>query len=60
MEGTLVLMIDGEAPRTLKAGDAFFIPAGKIHDGKNVGNGPLKVFATYIVERGKPVATPAK
>ena len=60
MEGTLVLEIDGQPPRTLKAGDSFFVPAGKIHDGKNVGNGPLKVFATYIVERGKPVATPAK
>jgi len=60
MEGTLILEIDGRPPVTLKAGDSFFVPAGLVHDGKNVGNGPLKVFATYIVERGKPVASPAK
>jgi quercetin dioxygenase-like cupin family protein len=60
LEGTLLLEVDGQPPRTLKAGDVFFIPPGKIHDGKNVGKGPAKVLATYIVERGKPVATPAK
>jgi quercetin dioxygenase-like cupin family protein len=60
MEGTLLLEIDGEAPRTLKAGDSFFVPAGKVHDGKNVGSGPAKVFATYIVEIGKPVGSPTK
>jgi quercetin dioxygenase-like cupin family protein len=60
LEGTLLLEVDGQPPRTLKAGDSFFVPAGVVHDGKNVGTGPLKVLATYIVEKGKPVATPAK
>jgi quercetin dioxygenase-like cupin family protein len=60
LEGTLLLEIDGEPPRTLKAGDVFFVEAGKVHDGKNVGSGPAKVLATYVVEKGKPVASPAK
>ena len=60
LEGTLQLEVTGQPPRTLKAGDAFFIPAGTVHDGKNVGGGPAKVLATYIVEKGKPVASPAK
>lgn len=60
LEGTLQLEIDGEAPRTLKAGDSFFVPAGKVHDGKNVGSVPAKVLATYVVETGKPVGSPAK
>lgn len=60
MEGTLQLEVAGQPPRTLKAGETFFIPAGVVHDGKNVGAGPAKVLATYIVEKGKPVATPAK
>ena len=60
MEGTLQLEIEGQAPRTLKAGETFFIPANTVHDGKNVGSGPAKVLATYIVEKGKPVASPAK
>ncbi|HXM81398.1 MAG TPA: cupin domain-containing protein [Burkholderiales bacterium] len=59
VEGTLLLEIAGQPPRTLKAGDVFFIEAGTVHDGKNVGSGPAKVLATYIVEKGKPVASPA-
>jgi quercetin dioxygenase-like cupin family protein len=59
VEGTLQLEIAGEPPRTLKAGEVFFVEAGKVHDGKNVGSGPAKVLATYIVEKGKPVASPA-
>ena len=60
IEGTLQLEIAGEAPRTVKAGEAFFVPAGVVHDGKNIGSGPAKVLATYFVEKGKPVASPAK
>jgi quercetin dioxygenase-like cupin family protein len=60
MEGTLQLEIAGQPPRTLKAGETFFVPAGVVHDGKNVGSGPAKVLATYVVEKGKPVASPAK
>jgi len=60
LEGTLQLEVAGQPPRTLKAGETFFIPANTVHDGKNVGSGPAKVLATYIVEKGKPVASPAK
>jgi quercetin dioxygenase-like cupin family protein len=59
-EGTLELTIDGQPPKTLKAGDVFFVPAGMVHDGKNVGSGKAVVIATYVVEKGKPVATAAK
>jgi len=60
MEGTLQLDVAGQPPRTVKVGETFFIPAGVVHDGKNIGSGPAKVLATYIVEKGKPVATPVK
>ena len=60
LEGTLQLEIQGKPPVTLNAGQAFFVPAGVVHDGKNVGKGPLKVLATYVVEKGKPVATLVK
>ena len=58
LEGSASLEIDGEAPRILKAGDSYFIPAGKIHDAKAHG-GTTKVLATYVVEKGKPLAIPA-
>jgi quercetin dioxygenase-like cupin family protein len=59
LEGTLQLEVAGQPPRTLNAGEAFFIPAGVVHDGRNIGAGPAKVLATYVVEKGKPVASPA-
>ena len=60
VEGTLELLIEGQPARVVKAGEAFFVPAGVVHDGRNIGSGPAKVLATYIVEKGKPVATPVK
>lgn len=60
VEGSLELIVEGQPPKTLKAGDVFFIPAGVVHDARNVGSGKAAVLATYIVETGKPVASPAK
>jgi quercetin dioxygenase-like cupin family protein len=60
LEGALTLEVDGQPARTVKAGESFFIPAGVVHAGKNAGSGKAVVFATYIVEKGKPVATPVK
>jgi len=60
LEGTLVLEVDGQPARTLKAGESFFVPAGVVHAGKNPGTGKAVVLATYIVEKGKPVATMVK
>ena len=59
LEGTTSLEIDGEAPRLMKAGDSYFIPAGRIHDAKAIGDKPARVLATYVVEKGKPLATSA-
>jgi quercetin dioxygenase-like cupin family protein len=58
LEGELVLLVEGQPPRTLKAGDSYQIGAGAPHDGKAGPNGG-KVIATYVVEKGKPLATPA-
>jgi quercetin dioxygenase-like cupin family protein len=57
IEGESSLEIEGAAPRLIKAGDSYLIPAGKIHDAKTVGDKPVKVLATYVVEKGKPLAT---
>jgi len=60
LEGEGELLIDGEPPRKVKAGEAFVIPAGKVHDAKNTGPGVMRLVGTYVVEKGKPLATPAK
>ena len=58
LEGELELLIDGKPPMKLKAGDSYQIPAGAIHDAK-AGDKPFKVLAIYIVDKTKPLATPA-
>jgi quercetin dioxygenase-like cupin family protein len=58
LEGELELDIDGKPPAKLKAGDSYQIPAGAIHDAK-AGDKPFKVLGIYIVDKTKPLATPA-
>ncbi len=60
IEGTLEYDVDGKPPVTLKAGEVLFIPYGVIHSARNVGNDNAAELATYIVEKGKPLVTPAK
>lgn len=60
LEGEGELLIDGEDPRRVKAGEAFVIPAGKVHDARNVGGTVMKLVGVYVVEKGKPLAMPAK
>ena len=60
LEGTVLVEIDGKPAATLQAGQAFIIPAGAIHNATNKSGAGAKVLATYIIDKGKPVATPAK
>jgi len=60
IEGLLEYQIEGRPPVTLRAGEVLFIPAGTIHSAKNVGSVNGAELATYIVEKGKPLVTPAK
>lgn len=54
------LLIDGQPPRKLKAGEAFIIPAGVVHAARNPGAEPARLVGVYILEKGQPLATPAK
>jgi quercetin dioxygenase-like cupin family protein len=56
LEGSIALEVEGKT-QTIEAGKPFFIPAGTVHAAKNNGTGAAKVLATYIVEKGKPLAT---
>ena len=60
IDGTISLEQEGKPAVTLKAGQSFLIPAGTVHNATNTGSGVAKILATYIVEKGKPLATPAK
>jgi quercetin dioxygenase-like cupin family protein len=58
-EGDLMLSIAGQAPRKVKAGEGFVVPAGTPHNAKNEGSSATKVVGVYVVEKGKPLASPA-
>ena len=58
LQGPVVVEIDGMAAKTLKTGEGFIIPAGKVHNARNTGSSVAKVLGTYIIEKGKPLATP--
>ena len=60
LEGESLLEVDGQPPRTIKAGDSFAIPAGAVHRAKPSGTSPFKVVVTYIVEKGQPLAQSAE
>jgi len=59
IEGSIVLEQAGKPSVTVKAGESFIIPAGVVHNATNRGTGVAKIIATYVVEKGKPLATPA-
>ncbi|MCU1381795.1 MAG: cupin protein [Acidobacteria bacterium] len=59
LEGTFLVEQEGKPPVTLNAGGSFLIPAGTIHNATNTGAATGRILATYIVEKGKPLATPA-
>ena len=60
MEGEGEILMEGQPALKVKAGDGFVIPAGVKHDAHNTGSATLKLVGVYVVEKGKPLATPAK
>ena len=59
LSGKGEILMEGQAPLKVKPGDGFVIPGGTKHDARNTGTQPLKLVGVYVVEKGKPLATPA-
>lgn len=59
LEGGFELPIQGQPIRTLKPGDGFQIPAETPHAGGKPGDKVTRLAITYVVEKGKPLASPA-
>lgn len=58
-EGSVEMNIEGQPPKTVKAGESSAIPAGTVHSGKAGAMG-AKLVITYIVDKDKPLASPAR
>lgn len=52
------LSVKGSPNRQVKAGDGIQVPPETPHSLKN-GAEPTKIVVTYVVEKGKPLASPA-
>lgn len=59
LEGNLELPIEGQQTLTYKPGDYYQVPAGTPHGGGKPSDATIRFTATYVVERGKPLASPA-
>jgi quercetin dioxygenase-like cupin family protein len=58
LEGEMVLLVDGQPEKTVRVGESYQVPSGAVHDARTGAQG-AKVIATYVVEKGKPLALPA-
>ena len=59
LEGESTLLVAGQPPRKVAAGESFVIPAGVVHNARNDSATPIKLVGVYVVEKGKPLASPA-
>jgi len=59
IEGNIDLPVEGRPTVSLKAGDGFQVPPNTPHAGVKNGPKATKVVSTYVVEKGKPLASPA-
>jgi quercetin dioxygenase-like cupin family protein len=60
LEGELTLELEGKPTKIVKAGEAVLIEPLQVHEGFNKGSVPIKALVTFIVEKGKPLTTPAQ
>lgn len=59
LEGEVTVLMAGQAPRKVVAGESFVVPGGTVHNAMNNSAAPVKLVGVYVVDKGKPLAAPA-
>jgi quercetin dioxygenase-like cupin family protein len=59
IEGTVELLVEGQAPRRVAAGEAYSNLRGTIHGFRNVGDTQAKLLNSLVVDKGAPRVQPA-
>jgi quercetin dioxygenase-like cupin family protein len=59
LEGELTLELEGQPTKIVKASETVLIEPRQVHEGINKGDVPIRGLVTFIVEKGKPLSTPA-
>jgi quercetin dioxygenase-like cupin family protein len=57
LEGLLTVIILGQPDKTINAGESWHVAPGIVHEVR-ADDEAVKVLAAYVVEKGKPLATP--
>lgn len=57
LEGGLTVLEQGQPDKPIRAGESWRVAPGSVHE-VLIGDQTTKVLAIYVVERGKPLATP--
>ena len=58
--GSLILNVEGRPTVTVNPGETFYVAAGAVHWAENPGKTPATTLVTFVVEKGKPLTSPAK
>jgi quercetin dioxygenase-like cupin family protein len=56
LSGELILEIEGEGTKHLKAGESFYLQPDKVHRGLNKGTEPVKLFVVRVKPVNEPLA----
>lgn len=59
VEGSIELPIQGKETKTFSAGETYQIAADTPHAVGKASDKRVKISSTYVVEKGKPLASPA-
>jgi quercetin dioxygenase-like cupin family protein len=59
LEGGFWRHVDGQPEQVLHAGESVAVPDRAIHN-EGASEKPVKLIAVYVVERGKPLVSPAQ
>jgi quercetin dioxygenase-like cupin family protein len=59
VEGDFWIQLDGQPEKIVHAGESLTVPDRAIHN-EGATDKPTKLNAVYVVEKGKPLATPAQ
>lgn len=59
VEGTVELLVEGQPPRRVVAGEAYSNLRGAVHGFRNVGDTPARLLNSLLVDKGAPRVQPA-
>ena len=58
LEGELEILVEGQPPKHVKAGEAYHNARDVVHETRNTGTVTAKVLSTFVIAKGQPISKP--